>query len=36
MLWRNLWQRKARSLLTVLGIAIGMAAVVALGAMAVA
>lgn len=31
---RNLWRRKARSLLTILGIAIGVAAVVSLGAMA--
>ncbi len=31
---RNLWRRGTRSLLTVLGIAIGVAAVVALGAMA--
>jgi ABC-type antimicrobial peptide transport system permease subunit len=34
MVWRNLWHRKARSLLTMLGIAIGVAAAVALGAMA--
>ncbi len=34
MILRNLWRRKARSLLTMLGIAIGVAAVVALGAMA--
>jgi ABC-type antimicrobial peptide transport system permease subunit len=34
MIWRNLWRRRARSLLTMLGIAIGVAAVVALGAMA--
>jgi ABC-type antimicrobial peptide transport system permease subunit len=34
MIFRNLWRRKARSLLTMLGIAIGVAAVVALGAMA--
>src|SRR5512136_2439840 len=34
MIFRNLWRRKARSLLTMLGIAIGVAAVIALGAMA--
>lgn len=34
MVFRNLWRRKARSLLTMLGIAIGVAAVIALGAMA--
>ena len=34
MVWCNLWQRKACSLLTVLDIAIGVAVVVALGAMA--
>jgi ABC-type antimicrobial peptide transport system permease subunit len=34
MIWRNMWRRKARSLLTMLGIAIGVAAVVALSAMA--
>jgi ABC-type antimicrobial peptide transport system permease subunit len=34
MILRNLWRRKARSLLTMLGIAIGVAAVIALGAMA--
>jgi ABC-type antimicrobial peptide transport system permease subunit len=34
MILRNLWRRKARSLLTIVGIAIGVAAVVALGAMA--
>jgi ABC-type antimicrobial peptide transport system permease subunit len=34
MIFRNLWHRKARSLLTMLGIAIGVAAVIALGAMA--
>ncbi len=34
MIWRNLWRRRARSLLTILGIAIGVAAVIALGAMA--
>jgi ABC-type antimicrobial peptide transport system permease subunit len=34
MVWRNLWHRRTRSLLTVLGVAIGVAAVVALGAMA--
>ncbi|GIV75670.1 ABC transporter permease [Litorilinea aerophila] len=34
MVLRNLWRRGTRSLLTVLGIAIGVAAVVALGAMA--
>jgi ABC-type antimicrobial peptide transport system permease subunit len=34
MVSRNLWRRKMRSALTILGIAIGVAAVVALGAMA--
>ncbi|NJN83676.1 MAG: ABC transporter permease [Caldilineaceae bacterium] len=34
MILKNLWRRGTRSLLTVLGIAIGVAAVVALGAMA--
>ncbi len=34
MILKNLWRRATRSLLTVLGIAIGVAAVVALGAMA--
>jgi ABC-type antimicrobial peptide transport system permease subunit len=34
MIFRNLWRRKARSFLTMLGIAIGVAAVIALGAMA--
>ncbi len=34
MLLHNLWRRATRSLLTILGIAIGVAAVVALGAMA--
>lgn len=34
MVLRNLWRRGTRSLLTVLGIAVGVAAVVALGAMA--
>lgn len=34
MILNNLWRRATRSLLTVLGIAIGVAAVVALGAMA--
>lgn len=34
MILRNLWHRKTRSFLTILGIAIGVAAVVALGAMA--
>ncbi|GAB4532098.1 MAG: hypothetical protein Kow0063_12190 [Anaerolineae bacterium] len=34
MIFRNLWRRKARSLLTMLGIGIGVAAVMALGAMA--
>jgi ABC-type antimicrobial peptide transport system permease subunit len=34
MILRNLWRRKARSLLTMLGIGIGVAAVIALGAMA--
>jgi len=34
MVFRNLWRRKARSLLTMFGIAIGVAAVIALGAMA--
>ena len=34
MIFKNLFRRKTRTLLTVLGIAIGVAAVVALGAMA--
>ncbi|NOX61814.1 MAG: ABC transporter permease [Chloroflexi bacterium] len=34
MLLKNLWRRRTRSFLTILGIAIGVAAVVALGAMA--
>ena len=34
MIWQNLWHRKARSVLTMLGIAIGVAAIIALGAMA--
>jgi ABC-type antimicrobial peptide transport system permease subunit len=34
MIFRNLWRRTTRSALTILGIAIGVAAVVALGAMA--
>ena len=34
MIWRNMWRRKARSFLTMLGIAIGVAAVIALSAMA--
>ncbi|HMT22396.1 MAG TPA: ABC transporter permease, partial [Promineifilum sp.] len=34
MIIKNLWRRGMRSLLTILGIAIGVAAVVALGAMA--
>jgi len=34
MILKNLWRRPTRSLLTILGIAIGVAAVVALGAMA--
>jgi ABC-type antimicrobial peptide transport system permease subunit len=34
MVWRGLWHRRTRSLLTVLGVSIGVAAVVALGAMA--
>ena len=34
MIWKNLWHRKARSVLTMLGIAIGVAAIIALGAMA--
>ena len=34
MIIKNLWRRPTRSLLTILGIAIGVAAVVALGAMA--
>lgn len=34
MIARNLWRRGMRSLLTILGIAVGVAAVVALGAMA--
>ena len=32
MILKNLWRRKTRTLLTVLGIAIGVAGVVALGA----
>ncbi|MCX7838699.1 MAG: ABC transporter permease [Anaerolineae bacterium] len=34
MIFKNLWRRKTRTLLTILGVAIGVAAVVALGAMA--
>ena len=34
MIWRNLWYRKIRSLLTILGVGIGVAAIVSLGAMA--
>ncbi|MFN8488562.1 MAG: FtsX-like permease family protein [Caldilineaceae bacterium] len=34
MIFQNLWRRATRSLLTLLGIAVGVAAVVALGAMA--
>lgn len=34
VIFRNLWRRATRSILTVLGIAVGVAAVVALGAMA--
>jgi ABC-type antimicrobial peptide transport system permease subunit len=34
MIFKNLWRRTTRSILTILGIAIGVAAVVALGAMA--
>ncbi|MCL4860115.1 MAG: ABC transporter permease [Caldilineaceae bacterium] len=34
IIFRNLWRRATRSLLTILGIAIGVAAVVSLGAMA--
>ena len=34
MVLRNLWRRKARSILTMLGVAIGVEAVIALGAMA--
>ena len=34
MILKNLWRRATRSLLTIAGIAIGVAAVVALGAMA--
>lgn len=34
MIFKNLWRRKTRTLLTVLGVGIGVAAVVALGAMA--
>lgn len=34
MIWRNLLRRKTRTLLTLIGIAIGVAAVVAMGAMA--
>jgi ABC-type antimicrobial peptide transport system permease subunit len=34
MIFKNLWRRKTRTLLTMLGVGIGVAAVVALGAMA--
>ncbi len=34
MIFKNLWRRATRSILTILGIAVGVAAVVALGAMA--
>ncbi len=34
MVWRNLFRRKGRTILTLLGIAIGVAAIIALGAMA--
>ncbi|PWH19921.1 MAG: hypothetical protein DDG58_03610 [Ardenticatenia bacterium] len=34
MVWHGLWRRRVRSFLTILGIAIGVAAVVVLGAMA--
>ena len=34
MVFKNLWRRSIRSLLTILGIAVGVAAIVALGAMA--
>ena len=34
MILKTLWRRRTRSLLTILGIAIGVAAVIALGAMA--
>jgi ABC-type lipoprotein release transport system permease subunit len=34
MIWRNLLRRKGRTILTLLGIAIGVAAIIALGAMA--
>jgi ABC-type antimicrobial peptide transport system permease subunit len=34
MVLRNIWRRKARSFLTMFGIGIGVAAVIALGAMA--
>jgi len=32
MIWKNLWRRKTRTLLTILGIAIGVGAVVSLSA----
>jgi ABC-type antimicrobial peptide transport system permease subunit len=34
MIWKNLFRRKGRTLLTLVGIAIGVAAIIALGAMA--
>lgn len=34
MIWKNLFQRKGRTILTLTGIAIGVAAIIALGAMA--
>lgn len=34
MIWKNLFRRKGRTLLTLVGIAIGVSAIVALGAMA--
>lgn len=34
MVWKSLWRRRVRSLLTMLGVSIGVAAVVVLGAMA--
>lgn len=34
MVFKNLFRRKGRTILTIVGIAIGMAAIVALGAMA--
>lgn len=34
MIWRNLWRRKGRTILTLLGIGIGVATIVGLGAAA--